>query len=91
MISSISQPLVIDETQNIIKIKNTRCEEMTKSFSTLHAGVFCLVWKDKKQINSIWSAGLDNLVKLYFKFNKKQELIYFPPEGSVIKIFGRRS
>lgn len=85
-----SQPVLIEENQRI-NTKNTSEEEMTSSFSNLH-GVFCLTYFQAGQRCSLWSKGLSKLIRLYFNFKevKDKELIYFPPEGKEIVVFGRR-
>lgn len=91
MLNPISQPVLTGEKQDLI-IKNTsREEKMTSSFS-IPAGVFCLTYLQSGQRCSLWSKGLSKLIRLYFNFKDVQdkELIYFPPEGKEIVVFGRR-
>lgn len=92
MLNPTSQPMLIDETQNLIKVKNTSEEEMTSSFSNLH-GVFCLTYLQAGQRCSLWSKDISLLMRLYFNFKDVQdkELIYFPPEGKELVVFGRAS
>lgn len=92
MLNPTSQPMLIDETQNLIKVKNTSSEEMTSSFS-IPAGVFCLTYLQSGQRYSLWSKGISLLMRLYFNFKDVQnkELIYFPPEGKELVVFGRAS
>lgn len=73
---------------NSTTINAGRGKEMTKSFST-SAGVFCLHWKDSNQNQSIWSSNFVKLLEIYFKSKDKMELIYFPPVGKELKVFGR--
>ena len=86
MLIPTSQPV------NLIKVKNTRSEKVTSSFS-IPAGVFCLTYLQAGQRCSLWSKGLSKLIRLYFNFKDVQdkELIYFPPEGKELVVFGRAS
>ena len=80
--------LLLDKTILNLVRKNTMNKEMTKSFSTLH-GVFCLEWKEKEQSYNIWSFGIEPLLKLFFKINKRQQLLYFPQPNKMMIVFRR--
>lgn len=74
---------------NSTTISAGRGKEMTKSFST-SAGVFCLHWKENNQRQSVWSNNFEKLLEIFFQSkDKEMELIYFPPVGKELKVFGR--
>lgn len=82
--------LVLDKTQDFnILNKITKSDEKMGKPSSYRFGVFCLTWKQGGENCSIWSFGIGTLLKLFFKLNKDQELLYFPPEGKMIKVFRR--
>ena len=82
--------LVVDETQNFNIInKKVKSDYKMDKPSLYQFGFFCLTWKESGQNHSIWSFGNKTLIKLFFKLDKNQELLYFPPGDEMIKIFRR--
>lgn len=82
--------LLIDETENFNNLnENTKSDGKMGEPSSYRFGVFCLTWKQGGENCSIWSFGIGTLLKLFFKLNKDQDLLYFPPEGKMIKVFKR--
>ena len=80
------------ESKILEKTVNAGLEEkMTSSFST-SAGIFCLAWKVKDKICSVWGKNREGLVQLFFTVQKKDcpEVWYFPPGHEPIRILKRR-
>lgn len=65
-------------------------KEMRQSFF-YSLGIFCLCWKIKNKIHSIWCCDIEKILKLYFCLNlSNKELFYFPRNGEIIQIFRRQ-
>ena len=66
-------------------------EKMTSSFST-SAGIFCLAWKVKEKICSVWGKNREKLVQMFFTVPKKYypEVWYFPQGSEPMRILKRR-
>ena len=68
--------------------KNASFERMDNPPFSSKSGIFCFCWKIKDQMQSLWSKNIGALLRIFFSI-KGGEIIYFPPEGKEIVVFGR--
>ena len=69
-------------------IKNTSFERMDNPPFSSRSGIFCFTFKTQHNRCNIWSRNIRTLLRLFFS-TTEGEIIYFPPEGKEIVVFGR--
>lgn len=81
--------------QSLLNYKTINAEvedKMTSSFFT-NFGIFCITWNSDLCKNSIWVKSIGQAIRLFLTLPRScrgVKVLYFPPDGEVIKVLRRR-